>query len=231
MDDHFEIEKLYRKLFPGDISWEEAAQRLNQYESNEHITDFRYIFVNDYIDYLIKFHYSYGDYFVNGCGSLIIEQYFKLNDDYFTSLANFMIGNNKQSLKYFKRYLDTLERIDVINWQWFASNILPFRGAFPEFWDCLKSFLSEKTADKKYIQFADALKGVYNNSDIELTIETLSDCLVHDPDNLFANELLGIAYYYNNRWRNMLACFENAEQLFTLTNDELFFMRGWHMNG
>ena len=97
----------------------------SQYESNEHITDFRYIFVNDYIDYLIKCHYSYGDFCVNGCGSLIIEQYFKLNNDYFTSLAYFMTGNNKQSLKYFKRYLDTQERIDVINWQWFASNILP----------------------------------------------------------------------------------------------------------
>ena len=227
MDDHFEIEKLYRKLFPGDISWEEVAQRLNQYESNEHIADFRYIFVDQYTDYMIKFNYPYGDYFVNGCGSLIIEQYFKLNDDYYTSLANFMTGNKKQSLKCFNRYLDALESIDIINWQWFAAFILPFREAFPEFWDCLKTFLSEKTADKKYIQFADALNSFFNNSGIELTIDTLSDCLVHDPDNLLANELLGISYYYNNRWRNMLACFENAEQLFTLTDDELFFMRGW----
>lgn len=55
MDDHSEIVKLYFDLFPLDLSWEEIALKLNRYESNEHIADFRYKFADQYTDYMIKF--------------------------------------------------------------------------------------------------------------------------------------------------------------------------------
>lgn len=227
MEQYAEIEKQYRELFPESLSWEEVARKLNKNESHEHIIEFRTIFVNEYSDMLVKFHYQYNDFYTTGEGSVIIEQFFKLENDYFTSLASYITGDLKRALRYFKKYLDSTEDVNNIDWRWLATNILPFREAFPEFWECLRSFFKSQNADTKLIKLAEAVELFFNSSDYEIEIDKLSQCLVFDPENYLANEMIGLAYYYNGNWQNAISYLKDLNELYFLTTDELHYILGW----
>lgn len=227
MEQYVEIEKQYRELFPESLSWEEVARKLNKNESHEHIIEFRTIFVNEYSDMLVKFHYQYNDFYTTGEGSVIIEQFFKLENDYFTSLASYITGELKRALRYFKKYLDSIKDVNIIDWRWLADNVLPFRGAFPEFWEYLQSFLKDKKAETRNIKMAEAICTFNTTFDLELIIDQLSNCLVLDADNLLACEIIGLSYYYNQNWRNAISYLKDLNELRFLTTDELYYILGW----
>lgn len=117
MEDYVGLVKQYRELFPIESSWENIARKLNQNESHEHIREFREIYVNEYTDMLVKVHVQYNNYYTTGEGSIIIEQFFKLNDDYFISLASYITGDLKGAQQYFKQYLDSIKDVNIIDWR------------------------------------------------------------------------------------------------------------------
>ncbi len=224
-----EIEKRYFELFPMNLPVEDIASRLNQHEDDPDIAEFRNIFVNDYIDMMIKNNYAYdSEFFKSETGKVILDQFFKTHESYFSAFAYYLAGNNKLCLKIFKCFLENSDISEIFRWEWFAGNIVPFRGAFPEFWIALKEFLKSINAEKKYLKLVDAIELVYNGDNLDAMINELAECLMLDMDNLLVQELLGMAYYYNGDWRNAISYLENLENgLYVLMLDDFYFMLAW----
>ena len=228
------LQELIKREFPAEMPVTEVADKLDTMQAHPDIEQIRIWFNNVLLDFITLEYLEYSENRGNFLKETSMQLFFRNteklpNSTYFQAIAHFFKGQYEKSLRLVRTVMkrDAEEKpYDLQKLVYFY--IVPFKNAFPGFWQMVVLQLKQSGAEQLVIEYAELVRDYYFAATEEEKCLLLTGFLQNHSDSVIAHELLGMTYGRMKRWKNQIACLETIEEQPCLfTKACINFQIGW----
>ena len=227
------LQEFIKQEFPAEMPVTEVADKLDTMQAHPDIEQIRIWFNNVLLDFITLDYLEYSENRVNFLKETSVQLFFRNteklpNSTYFQAIAHFFKGQYEKSLRLIQTEMKSNAE-EPYNLQELAyCYIVPFKNAFPGFWQMVVLQLKQSGAEQLVIEHAELVRDYYFAATEEEKCLLLTDFLQNHSDSVIAHELLGMTYGRMKRWKNQIACLETIEEQPCLfTKACINFQIGW----
>ena len=228
------LQEFIKREFPAEMLVTEVADKLDTMQAHPDIEQIRIWFNNVLLDFSTLDYLEYSENRVNFLKETSVQLFFRNteklpNSTYLQAIAHFFKGQYEKSLRLVRTVMkrDAEEKpYDLQKLVYFY--IVPFKNAFPGFWQMVVLQLKQSGAEQLVIEYAELVRDYYFVATEEEKCLLLNGFLQNHSDSVIAHELLGMTYGKMKRWKNQIACLETVEEQPCLfTKACIDFQIGW----
>ena len=228
------LQEFIKREFPAEMPVTEVADKLDTMQAHPDIEQIRTCFNNVLLDAITLDYLEYSENRKNFLKEQSVQLFFRntekiLGNPYFQAVACFFKGQYEKSLRLVRTVMKSNAEEEPYNLQELAyCYIVPFKNAFPGFWQMVVLQLKQSGAEQLVIEHAELVRDYYFAATEEEKCLLLTDFLQNHSDSVIAHELLGMTYGRMKRWKNQIACLETIEEQPCLfTKACINFQIGW----
>lgn len=228
------LQEFVKREFPAEMPVTEVADKLDTMQAHPDIEQIRIWFNNVLLAFITLDYLEYSENRKNFLKETSVQLFFRntekiLGNPYFQAVACFFKGQYEKSLRLVRTVMKSNAEEEPYNLQELAyCYIVPFKNAFPGFWQMVVLQLKQSGAEQLVIEHAELVRDYYFAATEEEKCLLLTDFLQNHSDSVIAHELLGMTYGRMKRWKNQIACLETIEEQPCLfTKACINFQIGW----
>lgn len=228
------LQEFVKREFPAEMPVTEVADKLDTMQAHPDIEQIRIWFNNVLLAFITLDYLEYSENRKNFLKETSVQLFFRntekiLGNPYFQAVACFFKGQYEKSLRMVRTVMKSNAEEEPYNLQELAyCYIVPFKNAFPGFWQMVVLQLKQSGAEQLVIEHAELVRDYYFAATEEEKCLLLTDFLQNHSDSVIAHELLGMTYGRMKRWKNQIACLETIEEQPCLfTKACINFQIGW----
>lgn len=230
-----QLEELYKKEFPEDMSFDKVSAKLDTMNNHSDIQELRRMFCNALVFALTEGFVKYDDSeLVAYDGSLlklVYENIEKLEKDkYFYWAFYYYLKKQYKKCKEFIHQMCQEEQKSGV-----ALNedglldlfLVPYKNAPNEIWNYITEEIKTMNTTAGIPEFCDLISLYYRSSSNDEVVDALLSFIQKYPNYKSPNEMLGYTYYNMSMWNNAIACFEKIEQEYYFFMEDVYWMLAW----
>lgn len=228
------LQEFVKREFPAEMPVTEVADKLDTMQAHPDIEQIRIWFNNVLLAFITLDYLEYSENRKNFLKETSVQLFFRntekiLGNPYFQAVACFFKGQYEKSLRLVRTVMKRDAEEKPYDLQELAyCYIVPFKNAFPGFWQMVVLQLKQSGAEQLVIEHAELVRDYYFAATEEEKCLLLTDFLQNHSDSVIAHELLGMTYGRMKRWKNQIACLETIEEQPCLfTKACINFQIGW----
>lgn len=230
-----QIQELYEKEFPENMSFEQAAVKLDTMNAHPDIQALRKMFCNGLVFALTEGFVKYDDKeLVAYDGSLlklVYENIEKLdkNNHFYWAFYYYLKKQYKKCKEFIHKLCQEEAKMDSpLNEDGVLDLFLvPFKNAPDEIWNCITEEVKAINTEAGIPEFCDVISLYYRSTNNDEVVDALLSFIQKYPDYRSPNEMLGYTYYIMSMWNNAIACFEKVEEEYYFFMEDIYWMLAW----
>lgn len=230
-----QIQELYEKEFPENMSFEQAAIKLDTMNAHPDIQALRKMFCNGLVFALTEGFVKYDDKeLVAYDGSLlklVYENIEKLDKDnhFYWAFYYYLKKQYKKCKEFIHKLCQEEAKMDSpLNEDGVLDLFLvPFKNAPDEIWNCITEEVKAINTEAGIPEFCDVISLYYRSTNNDEVVDALLSFIQKYPDYRSPNEMLGYTYYNMSMWNNAIACFEKVEEEYYFFMEDIYWMLAW----
>lgn len=230
-----QIQELYKKEFPENMSFEQAAAKLDTMNAHPDIQALRKMFCNGLVFALTEGFVKYDDKeLVAYDGSLlklVYENIEKLdkNNHFYWAFYYYLKKQYKKCKEFIHKLCQEEAKMDSpLNEDGVLDLFLvPFKNAPDEIWNCITEEVKAISTEDGIPEFCDVISLYYRSTNNDEVVDTLLSFMQKYPTYKSPNEMLGYTYYNMSMWNNAIACFEKVEEEYYFFMEDIYWMLAW----
>ena len=192
------LQELIKREFPAEMSVTEVADKLDTMQAHPDIEQIRIWFNNVLLAFITLDYLEYSENRKNFLKETSVQLFFRntekiLGNPYFQAVACFFKGQYEKSLRLVRTVMKSNAEEEPYNLQELAyCYIVPFKNAFPGFWQMVVLQLKQSGAEQLVIEHAELVRDYYFAATEEEKCLLLTGFLQSHSDSVIAHELLGM---------------------------------------
>ena len=230
-----QVQELYEKEFPENMSFEQAAVKLDTMNAHPDIQALRKMFCNGLVFALTEGFVKYDDKeLVAYDGSLlklVYENIEKLdkNNHFYWAFYYYLKKQYKKCKEFIHKLCQEEAKMDSpLNEDGVLDLFLvPFKNAPDEIWNCITEEVKAINTEAGIPEFCDVISLYYRSTNNDEVVDALLSFIQKYPDYRSPNEMLGYTYYNMSMWNNAIACFEKVEEEYYFFMEDIYWMLAW----
>lgn len=219
------LQEFVKREFPAEMSVTEVADKLDTMQAHPDIEQIRTCFNNVLLDAITLDYLEYSENRENFLKEQLVQLFFRNTEKipgnpYFQAVDCLFKGQYEKCLRLVQTMMkwDAEEKpYDLQELAYFY--IVPFKNAFPGFWQMVVLQLKQSGAEQLVIEHAELVRDYYFAATEEEKCLLLTGFLQNHSDSVIAHELLGMTYGRMKRWKNQIACLEKELDLSCAANN------------
>lgn len=192
------LQEFIKREFPAEMLVTEVADKLDTMQAHPDIEQIRTWFNNVLLDAITLDYLEYSENRGNFLKETSVQLFFRNteklpNSTYFQAIAHFFKGQYEKSLRLVRTVMkrDAEEKpYDLQKLVYFY--IVPFKNAFPGFWQMVVLQLKQSGAEQLVIEYAELVRDYYFVATEEEKCLLLTGFLQSHSDSVIAHELLAM---------------------------------------
>lgn len=154
------LQELIKREFPAEMPVTEVADKLDTMQAHPDIEQIRIWFNNVLLAFITLDYLEYSENRVNFLKETSVQLFFRNteklpNSTYFQAIAHFFKGQYEKSLRLVRTVMKSNAEEEPYNLQELAyCYIVPFKNAFPGFWQMVVLQLKQSGAEQLVIEHA-----------------------------------------------------------------------------
>lgn len=230
-----QIQELYEKEFPENMSFEQASVKLDTMIAHPDIQALRKMFCNGLVFVLTEGFVKYDDKeliaYDGSLLKLVYENIEKLdkNNHFYWAFYYYLKKQYKKCKEFIHKLCQEEAEMDsLLNEDGVLDLFLvPFKNAPDEIWNCITEEVKAINTEEGIPEFCDVISLYYRSTNNDEVVDALLSFMQKYPKYKSPNEMLGYTYYNMSMWNNAIACFEKVEAEYYFFMEDIYWMLAW----
>ncbi|MCM1056687.1 MAG: endonuclease NucS [Firmicutes bacterium] len=227
-----EINELYAKEFPDNMTWKEAFEKMNTMQSHPYFQELCETYCDKLISVLTDNHIKYDfDVTKEEPCSWFFQCVEKLDEsaDFLWAFYYFLKREYAECRRkihdmfmVWKEAETVLGEADIV-----YAFVIPFKNAFDGFWPFIGDEIKQVETKEGIADFCELMDDFYSSDNDEDMLSCLQHFLQIYPAYRLTNEWIGHIYYAMSMWNNAIAYLERVDHPLFFYEDEIYWMLAW----